>query len=515
MDAGLRMKKLNVDGMTCISCQNKIENKLKKLEGVQKVDVSYKTGIVEIIYQSDIVSIKEIKAVIERLDYRVVHESEKKHKHITRTGITLLLIIFLYFLLQNFGILNMLVPSQLADTKMGYGMLFVIGLITSVHCIAMCGGINLSVCIPRGAEAGGENQKYSIFFPALLYNLGRVISYTVIGGILGFVGFLIGGGSDVGVPVLLQGILKLIAGIFMVIMGINMLGLFPWLRRFQPHLPYGFVSKFHTSNKNNNSPLIVGLLNGLMPCGPLQAMQIVALASGNPFSGAFSMFLFSLGTVPLMLGFGSFVSVLGKKFTHQVMNVGAVLVVVLGLAMLSQGGLLSGMIAPNTLFLVIIELCVIGMLSIFPYKKQIHKQVVLSGSILLLIVSLVLPGMIILWSVPNTQTEMNIETETNTQVVEDSVSENEDVQYITSSITNGSYDPITVQQGIPVKWTLNVPAGSLNGCNSSIVIPEYNLQIDLAEGDNLIEFTPTQSGTYSFSCWMGMIRSSITVLEAF
>ena len=117
MDAGLRMKKLNVDGMTCISCQNKIENKLKKLEGVQKVDVSYKTGIVEIIYQSDIVSIKEIKAVIERLDYRVVHESEKNHKHITRTGITLLLIIFLYFLLQYFGILNMLVPSQLVDSR--------------------------------------------------------------------------------------------------------------------------------------------------------------------------------------------------------------------------------------------------------------------------------------------------------------------------------------------------------------------------------------------------------------
>jgi len=98
-------------------------------------------------------------------------------------------------------------------------------------------------------------------------------------------------------------------------------------------------------------------------------------------------------------------------------------------------------------------------------------------------------------------------------ITEDSASVNEDVQYITSTITDGGYDPITVQQGIPVKWTLKVPEGSLTGCNSSIVIPEYDLQVNLKEGDNLIEFTPTQSGTYSFSCWMGMIRSSITVLN--
>ena len=53
-------------------------------------------------------------------------------------------IAFLFLVLQHFGILNHLAPDSLAETGMGYGMLFVIGLITSVHCIAMCGGINLS-----------------------------------------------------------------------------------------------------------------------------------------------------------------------------------------------------------------------------------------------------------------------------------------------------------------------------------------------------------------------------------
>lgn len=84
-------------------------------------------------------------------------------------------------------------------------------------------------------------------------------------------------------------------------------------------------------------------VNGMMPCGPLQSMQIVALASANPFAGALSMLAFSLGTVPLMLGLGSFVAMLGKRLSAKVMETGAVLVVVLGLAMLSQGGNLSGL----------------------------------------------------------------------------------------------------------------------------------------------------------------------------
>lgn len=54
---------------------------------------------------------------------------------------------------------------------------------------------------------------------------------------------------------------------------------------------------------------------------------------------------------------------------------------------------------------------------------------------------------------------------------------------------------------------------SLNGCNNSIIIPAYGIEKPLAVGDNIIEFTPTESGTIPFSCWMGMIRSSITVTD--
>ena len=139
MDAGIKVKQLKIDGMTCISCQNKIDKKLKTMAGVQKVSVSYSTGIVEITYDTDIISLQDIKVAIESLDYHVVQESGLSSKKIRRAVVIMLVILVMYTLLQYFGILNMLVPSQLADTKMGYGMLFVIGLVTSIHCVAKCG----------------------------------------------------------------------------------------------------------------------------------------------------------------------------------------------------------------------------------------------------------------------------------------------------------------------------------------------------------------------------------------
>ena len=128
----------------------------------------------------------------------------------------------------------------------------------------------------------------------------------------------------------------------MVIMGINMLGIFPALRKLQIRFPRKSVIKINQKKRTEKRPFVIGLLNGLMPCGPMQSMQIIALGSGNPISGALAMLMFSLGMVPLMLGLGSLVSALGKKYTKLVMQTGAILVVVLGLAMLSQGAGLAG-----------------------------------------------------------------------------------------------------------------------------------------------------------------------------
>ncbi|HCC34946.1 MAG TPA: heavy metal transporter, partial [Ruminococcaceae bacterium] len=396
MESNSKTKILYIEGMTCVNCQNRIEKKLRGISGVKKAAVSYRDGTARITYDKSVISLAGIIPVIEKLEYRVTDESARNATKTGRVIVLLAVIAVLYVLLESFGVLNLLLPSRLADTGMSYGLLFVIGLITSVHCIAMCGGINLSQCIPQAEATGERTSRAAPLVPAFMYNLGRVISYTAVGFILGFAGMLFGGGSDFGVSVLLQGILKLIAGVFMVAMGINMLGLFPALRKLQPRMPKFLARKSPKAAAKNKSPLIVGLLNGLMPCGPLQSIQIVALASANPLTGAVSMLLFSMGTVPLMFGLGSLVSVLGQRFTKKITDIGAVLVAVLGLAMLSQGGSLSGLLPPGLLLQIVIALCAVGIVSKIPFRRP--QQKIVSTAAALCLAVLVLTS----WQIMNT-----------------------------------------------------------------------------------------------------------------
>ena len=494
--------RLHIGGMTCVNCQNKIEKGLLRAKGVISAGVSYNKAAADVVYDEKKTSLQEITGVIERLGYRVIPDGKAAGPGIAKIAGMLAVIILLYVLLQATGVLNLLVPGQLADTGMGYGMLFVIGLITSVHCIAMCGGINLSQCIPRkAAEEADGTGKLAAFRPALAYNLGRVVSYTAVGFILGLAGFLVGGGSQVGLSATLQGALKILAGLVMVVMGINMLGLFPWLRRFTVRMPDSLARKVGKKKSGTGRPFVVGILNGFMPCGPLQSMWIVALASGDPFSGALSMFLFSLGTVPLMLGLGSIVSALGRRFANQVMTVGAVLVVVLGLAMLSQGGALSGWLSSGLLLLLIVALSAAGVLLSIPVQKAALKIVTRAAALV------VVAGACALWYFHGAMMGGNSAGENHYAQA------NDDVQVVHSTLSSGGYPNITVQVGIPVKWVIDAPEGSINGCNGRMLIPDYGIEYTFHTGENIIEFTPTSVGTVRYSCWMGMIRANIFVTD--
>jgi hypothetical protein len=220
-------------------------------------------------------------------------------------------------------------------------------------------------------------------------------------------------------------------------------------------MPKALVKKLGPLRGRSNSPLYIGLLNGFMPCGPLQAMQLYALSTGSPVKGAISMFLFSIGTVPLMFLFGALGSLLNKRYTKKMMTVSAVLVVFLGVFMLQNGIGLSGLALP-----------VMPSFAGTADRKEASVAKIENG-----------------------------------------------IQVVTTGLESGRYEPIIVQKGIPVKWIIQAQEGDINGCNNIIVIPKYNLQKDLAVGDNMIEFTASESGTVPFSCWMGMIRSKITVVD--
>jgi sulfite exporter TauE/SafE/plastocyanin domain-containing protein len=263
-------------------------------------------------------------------------------------------------------------------------------------------------------------------------------------------------GSVITVSGRFQGVVLLLAGIFMLIMGFNMLGLFPSLRRFMPSMPKIFTHKIE-EQKTGKGPLVVGFLNGFMPCGPLQAMQLYALSTGSPVRGGISMFLFCIGTIPLMFALGAAGGILsgakGKAFSRRVMQIGAILICAMGLTMFVNGWNLTGF---NN-----------------PLAQPAYAMRSDSGSF--------------------------------TPVIQNGV------QIINSTLLPNRYPAIVVQQGIPVRWTINAPQGSINGCNNRFIVREYGIEHTFKYGENIIEFMPAKTGRFPYSCWMGMIRSSITV----
>jgi hypothetical protein len=192
-------------------------------------------------------------------------------------------------------------------------------------------------------------------------------------------------------------------------------------------------------------------------------MQLYALSTGSPIAGGIAMFLFSMGTVPLMFGIGALSSVLSKKFTRQVMRIGAVLVTALGMTMFTNGWNLAG----------------INFNPLASIAAAFNPFAPSGGA---------------------------AEAGAFEPVIE------KGYQIVHSSLSGGRYPAITVQQGIPVKWTITAPQGSINGCNNRMIIREYKIEHRFKPGENVIEFTPDKTGRFSYSCWMGMIRSSITVV---
>jgi sulfite exporter TauE/SafE/copper chaperone CopZ len=446
MPDNLRTKVLKIGGMTCVNCESRIERKLQGIRGIVSAKASYSACQATITFDEGEINLKDITALIEQLDYKVIETLDGTS--IKSNGIRVLGVAFIIFAvylgtrrLIDLGIFN---SFPVVNQSMSYGMLLIIGLLTSVHCVAMCGGINLSQCAKQQSAFSTDTTKSSPLRPSLLYNSGRVISYTVIGGLVGAVG------SVVSFSGAAKGIVQLAAGLFMVIMGLNMLNIFPWLHKLNPRIPRFFARK-SDSYSNGRGPFYIGLLNGLMPCGPLQAMQLYALSTGSAIGGAFSMFLFSMGTVPLRFGLGALSSFLSKKFTSKMMTVSAVLVVALGIFMFGNGMSLSGFVTPT-----------------LAAEKESSNVAQLAGGI----------------------------------------------QTVRTTLFASSYEPIVVQKGIPVKWIIRAEANSINGCNYKIIIPKYRTEKKLEPGDNVIEFTPTESGVVPFSCWMGMIKSSITVVDS-
>ena len=303
---------VRIDGITCDNCRRKIKDELLNLKEINDVEIT--RNIAKVTFPKEIDIIKIIN-VINSLGYHTeknyISENIKeintsiKLKEFIIIFISILLLIFLINKIFGYNIFNV-IPT--IDENISYGMLFITGLLTSIHCISMCGAINLMTAFNEGNN----------FKRPILYNLGRLISYSFLGGIIGLVG------SVISINEIINGMIIIFASILMFLMSLSMLNIIK--------LPSLMLkNKFKTNNS-----FIIGLLNGFMPCGPLQAMQVYALSTGSFFKGAFSMLLFCLGTVPLMLGVGIIFNMIKKR--KIILNkIASILILLLSLAMFLRG----------------------------------------------------------------------------------------------------------------------------------------------------------------------------------
>ena len=435
----IKVEKIKVYGMTCPSCENRVEKVMKKLDGVLSVKASYSYQFVEIEYVDELCSLEQIKASIENAGYTT--QSSGNYKFV---GI---LVIVAAIALLGLNTSGFDMEEKLNNAS--YVVIFAIGVLTSIHCIGMCGGIMISQSL--SAES---TNKFEAIKPSLLYNLGRVVSYTIIGGIIGALG------SVFSFSIVTKAAIQIFAGIFMIIMGLNMSG-FSMFRRFYIKLPnfsYGAKS-------DSKSPLIVGFFNGLMPCGPLQTMQLFVLGTGSAAKGALSMFIFSMGTVPLMLIFGALSGLLSKGNTKKILKFSGILIIILGLIMGNRGFVLAG-------------------IDINPLSSIKDKY----GNLL--------------FGNPNNSSSSDVAKAT----IENGV------QIINMTADNNGFSPnaFYVQKGIPVKWIID--GKELTSCNNAIVIQTLDKEQKIKSGENIIEFNPGDKDI-NFSCWMGMLRGVIKVVD--
>lgn len=182
-----------------------------------------------------------------------------------------------------------------APFLLGLWLTFLAALLASGHCIGMCGGLVATYSLKLNKEGR------SLFGPHLLYGVGRVATYVLLGGLSAWFGSVT---MTFGRPQSLEGVPHLLAGLIMIWMGLDTLGLIPFFKRAAKQEKGFFVRMIQRllHSQSRFGSLFLGVLTGLLPCTLHWAFQAEALASGSVERGMAILLAFGLGTLPCHVG---------------------------------------------------------------------------------------------------------------------------------------------------------------------------------------------------------------------
>ncbi len=451
-DPQLKKIKLKIHGMHCASCEVLVERKLGKIPGIEKVQVNHANGKAELVCTGS-PDIEVLNDLVRDDGYTITSWSDRSNGmdridkntviDYLQMAFIVLVLVAVYYFLKHLNIL----PEFSLSQHMSYGVIFLIGLFAAVSsCIAVVGGLLLALATKYN-EANPGLTGVQKFKPHIYFNIGRIAGYTIFGAIIGALG------SVLTLSPRANGYLMVFVSIVMLILGFQLLNLFPGLRRFTPKMPKFISHKIHEmSDKDNKStPFIFGSLTFFLPCGFTQALQLYVLAVGDWKIGALTMFTFALGTMPALVSLSALASFAKGAFQKHFLRVAGVMIVLLSVFNINNGLALAG--------------------------YNVDFTAIFSGA-----------------------SNSTLANESSAPIV--------DGKQIVKMVASGyTYTPnvFTVVAGIPVEWEID--GGNASGCGRVLVMPTLGIsKYLLGDGQiTTIEFTPTETGSIPFNCSMGMM----------
>lgn len=342
-------------------------------------------------------------------------------------------------------------------------IIFLTGLsVGGLSCAAVQGGLLASVVVVQ-SKSVLKPSLYSRVFPTIVFLLAKLIVYILLGFLLGALGEKISFSSTQ------RAFMQAIAGVYMVGIALSLLDIHPIFRRLYIQPPRFLRRIIHSESKSASvfAPFFLGLMTVFIPCGVTLAMEALAITTGNPFSGAVLLGIFTLGTVPLFLGIGWLVGTLGR-FKSGFLKIAALVIMYLGLSSINGSLVLVGL----------------------PLSFNNVTQGVQS-----------MLGLVLDPTRPVSGREvLGARVENGVQVVDISVHPN-------------GYKPNKIRVGVGLPVRINLTSTGAMGCTSTFVVPKLNIVKNIAFGEsNVVEFTPDKVGNIAFSCSMGMYGGIIEVI---
>lgn len=554
--------KFKIQGMHCASCEVLVERNFRKIDGVEKVRVNHVSGEAEVYCHRE-PSVQELQESIKDSGYTVscgsdgncVLSNKNTKDDYLQIGAIFFVVVAIYLFLKE----TELIPSGLGVSEnMSYWVVFLIGLVAAVSsCLAVVGGLLLAVA-GKYNESHPEMSGFQKFKPHIYFNLGRIVSYAVFGALVGWLG------SAVTVSPKVNGYLIIFISIVMLMLGFQILRLFPNLRRFQPRMPKFIAHKIHemSGSDSKSAPFTLGALTFFLPCGFTQALQLYVLTTGDPLTGGLTMMVFALGTLPALLSLSVVSSFAKGEVQKYFLKFAGVIVILLAVYNINNGlnltGIASAFQSPTAggqARIVdgkqIVEMKVSGLsyepanftvVEGVPVEMRVDGAKAAGCARVLMLPSLgiskylstdgittftfvpqgtgIMPfscpmGMTTAGAaftvVPNTSGIVGAPVDD----ASDTFVSGGEVQKLNMVINSeqGFYpNEFTIRKGIPVELTIDDQV-DLGGCMGTMTIPEYGFAQLISIGINVIRFTPTEKGVVQAVCSMGIPQATFYITD--